>query len=97
METMITEEQANKLLKEKITKLINEKWNWTNDDYGVYVQERYHRSKIKEIANIDMMKDKILLSLGYIPVFFFLKNYGSLKSNPGPFRTSEKGKLSFTK
>lgn len=92
---MLSEEQAKQALNEKVNELISNNWNWIKDDYVVYTPERYHRTKTREILNISNIKNKLFSSLGYIPVFFFLQKYGSLTKNPGPYRTAEKGKLSF--
>jgi hypothetical protein len=62
-------------------------------DWPVVENKIHHRSEIKEIAGIEIVKNYVLEHLGYIPVYFFLSVLFSYREYPGPYRGVEKGLL----
>lgn len=73
--------------------LITRHWSFMNAEWPVVEKSKYHRSSIKEIPSIGMVKEKLAQSLGYIPVFFFLVILFGTRDYSGPYSNVEKGLL----
>ena len=56
-------------------------------------RNRFHRTEVKSIENIQKAKDFVQHRLGIIPTFFFLIVIFGIKSYHGPYRNIEKGIL----
>lgn len=67
--------------------------DFLNENYKNYSTKYKHRTDIKDINNINEIKDYILNKLGYISVFFFLNVILVKFQYKYPYRTIEKGLL----
>lgn len=73
--------------------LISTYWTFLRADWPIVKREKHHRSEVKDIIGIEMIRNYVLERLGYIPVYFFLSIMFSSKDHPGPYRGVEKGLL----
>ena len=83
----------NEELRQLYQYLVRIYWTFLHDDWPVVEREKHHRSDIKGIVGIEIVKNHVLEHLGYIPVYFFLTVLFSNKDYPGPYRGVEKGLL----
>ena len=90
---METKASMNEDLRQLFEYLVRNYWTFLHDDWPVVEREKHHRSEIKEIHGIEIIKNYVLEHLGYIPVYFFLTVLFSNRDYPGPYRGVEKGLL----
>jgi len=83
----------NEILRQHFQELIRNYWTFLHNDWPVVEKEKHHRSEIKEVNEIEIIRNYVLEHLGYIPVYFFLSVLFSNKDYPGPYRGIEKGLL----
>jgi hypothetical protein len=88
----------NTIIKEKIDieidKIVCEYWSFLDKSYNKVKKKYYHRTELKDIAGIDIIKSQIYDRLGYAPVFFFLNElFTDRDYKGGAYRLSEKGLL----
>lgn len=88
----------NSIIKEKIDieidKIICEYWSFLDKSYNKVKKKYYHRTELKDVAGIDIIKSQIYDRLGYAPVFFFLNElFADRDYKGGAYRLSEKGLL----
>lgn len=86
------------IIKEKIDieidKIICEYWSFLDKSYNKIKKKYYHRTELKGVAGIDIIKSQIYDRLGYAPVFFFLNElFADRDYKGGAYRLSEKGLL----
>jgi hypothetical protein len=74
-------------------KCLEAEWEWYLEEWPEYKVERYHRTEIKPIPQINHVKSVILDRLGVVPVFFFLTVLWSSYNCSGPYNKVEKGLL----
>lgn len=72
--------------------LVSTYWAFLQRDWPT-VERKGHRSELKSIPNIEVVKNYVLEHLGFIPVYFFLVVVFGNKDFPGPYRGVEKGLL----
>lgn len=82
-----------KALKLKIQQLINDEWKVANEPLPVYNPKKYHRTKYRNVPEINDVKTNIQRKLGVTGPFLFLQLYGKLDKIPGPYRNIEKGTI----
>lgn len=86
------------IIKEKIIteidKIIYEHWIFLDKPYKRVKKKYYHRTEIKNIEGIEIIKSKIFDKLGYAPVFFFLNElFAERDYKGGAYKLSDKGIL----
>ena len=77
----LSKEELQEKLKIEIKKIIDTHWNWIYEDWKTIEKKFDHRTKMKTIENIDVVKQKLSEKLGYIPVFLLFKH---LERTKGP-------------
>ncbi|ORX70682.1 hypothetical protein DL89DRAFT_256869 [Linderina pennispora] len=85
--------QLQELREKEDHKLYTNKWKFLNDDWVVLKHTKYHRSEVREVREIKLIKDTLLKHLGMIPVFFFMNVLFGCTHYPCPYRSIEKGLL----
>ena len=81
------------LLNHEVDKLIANEWLFLDMNWSYILHKFNHRSELKDVKFIRLIKDVLLEQLGYIAVFYFLNViYGSIEY-PGPYREIDKGLL----
>ena len=85
----LSKEELQEKLKIEIKKIIDTHWNWIYEDWKTIEKKFDHRTKMKTIENIDVVKQKLSEKLGYIPVFYFLNIWKEPKDQPGPYNNLE--------
>jgi hypothetical protein len=85
----------NLTLKNEIDKLICNEWLFLNDNWKLILNKYNHRTELKEVKNnnIKAVKEVLLNTLGYIPVFYFLNELYGVQEYPAPYKKIEKGLL----
>lgn len=78
-------------LKKEINKLLLNEWQFLSKDWKKITSKYKHRTKIKNVKNVNDVKKELLNKLGYIPVFFFLTMLYTHREYPGPYLEIEKG------
>jgi hypothetical protein len=83
------------MLKNEIDKLICNEWLFINDNWKLVLNKYNHRTELKEVKNnnIKIVKEVLLNTLGYIPVFYFLNELYGVQEYPAPYKEIEKGLL----
>lgn len=78
----------------EIDKIIYEHWAFLDKSYNKVKKKYYHRTELKDITGIDVIKSQIYDRLGYAPVFFFLNElFCDRDYKGGAYRLAEKGLL----
>ena len=73
--------------------MIANEWLFLDMNWSYISHKFNHRSELKDVKFIRLIKDVLLEQLGYIAVFYFLNViYGSIEY-PGPYREIDKGLL----
>jgi hypothetical protein len=83
----------NNDLAAQFQELINKQWSFIDSEWPTTKKSKYHRTTLKDIPSIGMVKEKVLQRLGVIPVFFFLVVLFGAHDYSGPYRNVEKGLL----
>jgi hypothetical protein len=91
--TFLSTFDMNNELAFQFQELINKQWSFVDSDWPTITKSKYHRTTLKEIPAIGMVKEKVLQRLGVIPVFFFLVVLFGTQDYSGPYRNVEKGLL----
>lgn len=78
---------------DQIQELISNHWTFIHGDWPVVEKVKHHRSELKNIHGIEIIRNYVMEHLGYIPVYFFLSVLFSNKDYSGPYRGVEKGLL----
>lgn len=81
------------VIQEEYYRIINDQWGFMSSDYPFYEPKKCHRTELKPVKDIHLIKNYVLKQLGFIPVFFFLVVIFSTYDYPGPYRHVEKGLL----
>jgi hypothetical protein len=81
----------NKLITDEVNSIIVNNWMFLNYNWPVINNRYKHRTVIKHIDYIDIIKKKLVDKLGYITVFYFLIVLYTNKEYPGPYYEIEKG------
>lgn len=90
METDIIEDNINN----EVINIIDQNWDFMNKKYNKIKKQYYHRSEIKRITGIEIIKEKIYDRLGYMPVFYFLNELFAIKDyKGGAYKYVDKGIL----
>jgi hypothetical protein len=79
------------IIKDELCKINYEYWQFLDIDYPIKISKYKHRTEIKNIKNINEIKNKLLSKLGYIPVFYFLTMIFPKYDYRGPYVFMEKG------
>ncbi|KAF8960673.1 hypothetical protein BGZ46_001532 [Entomortierella lignicola] len=74
-------------------RLLSTQWHFLHQDWPIVERTKFHRTEIKDVQEIQRVKDFVQHKLGVIPVFFFLTTIFGVRSYPGPYRNVEKGLL----
>ncbi len=86
--------QAQQIFRKEVQAIINTHWAHLNQPYGaVITSSKHHRTDVKDIEDIDSVKETLIQKLGYIPVFVFLQQFSKRGDYPSPYRNSEKALL----
>jgi hypothetical protein len=80
-------------IEKEFKKLFEEKWQFSHNKWPSMDPEKYHRTEIKDVNEINMVKNFVLERLGFTTVFFFLSVLFSTQHYVGPYRNVEKGLL----
>ena len=80
-------------LKQHLQELLHDKWQFLDEEWPTQECPSNHRTAIKSISHMNVVKDMLMARLGSIPVFFFLTVVWSCDKYPGPYRQVEKGLL----
>lgn len=75
----------------EVDKLIVNEWIFLDEDWPKIQNKYNHRTELKDINEIDIIKKELINKLGYISVFFFLNVLYTNQEYPGPHREIEKG------
>jgi hypothetical protein len=59
-------------------KCLEDEWQWYLEEWPESKVERFHRSELKPIKDIDHIKSVVLNRLGVVPVFFSHSHLGFL-------------------
>ena len=78
-------------LKKEIDNIVLNKWGFLDKDWGKITKKYKHRTELKEIKNINAIKNELKNKLGYISVFFFLNELYTNKEYPGSYLEIDKG------
>ena len=81
----------DKLITDEINSIIVNHWAFLNYNWPIINHKYKHRTEIKHINYIDIIKNKLVTKLGYIAVFFFLVILYTNKEYPAPYFEIEKG------
>lgn len=81
------------ILNKEMDKIIETKWQFINENWPIKSNKYNHRTTIKEVNNIEEVKNELFRKLGYIPIFFFLVVLFGTQEYPGPYLEVEKGLL----
>ncbi|KAG0162326.1 hypothetical protein DFQ28_001496 [Apophysomyces sp. BC1034] len=84
---------SNNTLATQLQELIHKQWTFVDAEWPTITQSKYHRTSLKDIPSIGMVKEKVLQRLGVLPVFFFLVVLFGTQDYSGPYRNVEKGLL----
>ena len=75
----------------EVHKLVANKWEFLEMSWPIIEHKYKHRSEIKSINEMDMIKNNLKNKVGYIAVFYFLNILYTNKEYPGPYLEVEKG------
>ncbi|KAF9922953.1 hypothetical protein BGZ67_010186 [Mortierella alpina] len=81
---MTTEEYAH---------IVESHWRFLQEEWPAVEKAKFHRTELKDIADIAHVKSTVLDRLGFIPTFFFLTQIFGKRDYGGPYRNVEKGLL----
>jgi hypothetical protein len=81
----------DQLINNEVNLIIVNKWDFLNYNWPVIHNKYKHRTIIKHINFIDIIKKKLVDKLGYIAVFYFLIKLYTNKEYPAPYFEIEKG------
>ncbi|KAG0163313.1 hypothetical protein DFQ30_000367 [Apophysomyces sp. BC1015] len=84
---------SNNTLAIQFQELIHKQWGFVDGEWPTITQSKYHRTSLKDIPSIGMVKGKVLQRLGVLPVFFLLVVLFGTQDYSGPYRNVEKGLL----
>ncbi|KAL4205560.1 hypothetical protein AB4K20DRAFT_1813041, partial [Rhizopus microsporus] len=74
----------------EVENIINKYWSFLHENWNIINFKYKHRTEIKNINNINEIKNVLKNKIGYIGVFFFLNILYSNIEYPGPYREVEK-------
>ncbi|CAO3648681.1 unnamed protein product [Cunninghamella blakesleeana] len=74
-------------------KIMAKYWSFYSNNWPIIPESKYHRSQIKEIVDINIIKSFLLERLGVIPVYFFLVVVFGRQDYAAPYNNVEKGLL----
>ena len=83
----------SKSLLQEYSKLMHDHWTFLFEPWPQIPKSKYHRTEVKNVNDIEHVKETVLQRLGHITVFFFLTVLFAVQDYPGPYRNSEKGLL----
>jgi len=74
-------------------RLLFDHWQFLGEEWPLIDPLSNHRTGVKNVAHMKIIKSKLMKRLGAIPVFFFLVVFWSCLPYPGPYRKVDKGLL----
>lgn len=80
-------------LQTEFSRLISERWSFLQSEWTVIRRAKNHRTEIKDIVDINTVKNLIVERLGIIPTFFFLVILFGVQDYSSPYRNIEQGLL----
>lgn len=80
-------------LRKEFEKLMAAEWGFLGSSWPVITPSKAHRSELKDVRDIDHVKDVLFRRLGVLTVFFFLVVLFGTCDYSGPYRNLEKGLL----
>lgn len=90
--TMADTTSMPKKLQRHFRQLLEEQWGFLDKPWPMCPKtKKYHRSEMKPIKDIQLMKQLLVRRLGVIPVFYFLTVIWSKFYFPGPYHAVDKG------
>jgi DDE superfamily endonuclease len=97
MEFLLMEYQLNKPimtnLKTLFQQLLHDEWSFLDVEWPMQEQSNNHRTALKQVAHMKIVKNVLMRKLGAVPVFYFLVVIWSRNQYPGPYREVDKGLL----
>lgn len=81
----------DKLITDEANLIVVNNWDFLNYNWPIIHNKYKHRTIIKHIDYINIIKKKLLNKIGYIAVFYFLIVLYTNKEYPGPYFEIEKG------
>ena len=76
-----------------LKQLLKNHWGFLDEGWPTVEQQHNHRTAVKPVEHIKLVKETLVKRLGPIPVFFFLVTLWPYAKYPGPYREVEKGLL----
>ncbi|KAF9973708.1 hypothetical protein BGZ75_001069, partial [Mortierella antarctica] len=73
--------------------LLESQWGFLHEDWPAIEKAKYHRTDLKDIPDMALIKSSVLGRLGFIPTFFFLTQIFGTHDYGSPYRNVEKGLL----
>jgi hypothetical protein len=81
-----------KKLERQFQQLLVEEWEFLDKPWPLCPKtKKYHRTEMKPIKDVHLMKQLLMHRLGAIPVFYFLTVIWSKFYFPGPYHAVDKG------
>lgn len=77
----------------EVQEIVKSKWNFLYKPWPINEQKYFHTSEIKDVKNIQFIKNELLTKLGYVSVFYFLTELYTSNGYIGPYPEIEKGLL----
>jgi hypothetical protein len=74
-------------------RLLRDHWGFMEEEWPTIDVPNNHRTAVKNVELIKLVKETLMRKLGALPVFFFLVVVWSQAIYPGPYREVEKGLL----
>jgi hypothetical protein len=89
MNSVLEKEEIKTRLQLEYENIINRKWYFLNNLYNLE-KRGYHRTELKEINHIDIIKKEIENKIGVLATFVFITDFCSKFKLPGPYRDVDK-------
>lgn len=80
-------------IKRHFKQLLQDQWGFLDEEWPIHEMRNNHRTAIKPVERMAIVKETLFKRLGAIPVFFFLMVLWAHGQYPGPYREVEKGLL----
>jgi hypothetical protein len=79
------------IIRHKLSKINSIYWRFLDYDYPIKISKYKHREEIKNVTNIQKIKQHLVEKLGYTTVFFFLTIIFTRYNYKSPYVFMEKG------
>lgn len=81
------------LINNELIDIYEKHWEFLYKDYVVIDRKYHHRTELRNIDDIEIIKEELLNKLGYTTIFFFINELFGLQDYPGAYKTVDKAFL----